>query len=66
MNTFSVIHVPADQVGAFLGLSGTVAVGSFVLAFVMRDQITDDPNRSMLSLAAMAAIFMVTLGLSAL
>ena len=66
MNMLSVINVPADQVGVFLGISGAVAVGSFLLAFVLRDQITTDPNRSMLSIAAMAALFFVTLGVSAL
>lgn len=66
MNMLTVVHVPADQVGIFLGISGAVAVGSFLLAFVMRDQISLDPNRSLLSIAGMAAVFFVTLGLSAL
>lgn len=65
MNAFSVIHVPADQVGTVLGIAALVCVGSLVLAFVMRDAY-DGPNRTLLSVASAAAIAFVTLGLSSL
>lgn len=64
MNTFGVVHVPADQVGPFLGISGGAVLVFLVLAFVNRDD-TDSPSRGFLSLAATAAIFFVTLALSA-
>ena len=66
MNLFSVVNVPAEQVGIVLALSGGVALLSFVLAFARRDYVTQDPNRTLLSVAAAAAIMFVTLGLSAL
>jgi hypothetical protein len=62
----SVIHVPAEQVGIVLALSGGAAALSFVLAFRFRDYVTQDPNRTLLSVSAMAAVLFVTLGLSSL
>ena len=66
MNLLSVIHVPAEQVGIVLAISGGVAVLCFVLAFARRDYVTQEPNRSLLSVAAAAAVMFVTLALSSL
>lgn len=61
----SVIQVPADQVGIFLGIAAAVCLGALVLAFFIRDAY-NDPSRGLLSVAAAAAIAFVTLGVSAI
>lgn len=64
LNLLSVIHVPADQVGLWLGLSGGAIVLLLVLSFLFSDEW--GANRTMLQLAGVGAVLFVTLGLSSL
>lgn len=61
----AVIHVPEDMVGEALIGSAAVVVISLVLAFFIGDE-WGGPHPTFLRLAGLAAVFFVTLGLSAL
>jgi hypothetical protein len=64
LNLLSVINVPADQVGVWLGISGGAVLLLLVLSFLFADEW--GANRTLLQLAGAGALFFVTLGLTSL
>lgn len=60
-----VIHVEEDLVGPVLVLLGCLTVALVVAAFMRRDYVTQDPNRTLLGLAVATGVGFLTLALSA-